>query len=386
VTTSPDAGLYYRDRYWNELPAVVEHLNRRATGAPHPGWMHHLLAHHDGRPFRCALVLNAGNGWVERELVDLGVVESAVGIEHAPALVARARAEAGGRPLRYLEADVNDVELPGGVDLVVNHAAGHHITYIDRVFRRVARVLPPDGVFVHWDYVGPHRNQYPAGMWEAAWQLNRELPEAYRSPMVYDHVPSMVVGDPTEAVHSELVLPVLRRYFHIDHFAALGGAMGYLLLTHNPALLDAPPEVRDPLVARILAADEAWVERDPSSTLFAYVLARPRHEVLADTAQLAAWTDEEEAREALARANGGRYHPPTLVHSLLYPEPDPTPAGVAGDATVPSASGSPVRAELRRRLAAVPGARPAWRWARDQVAVASRRAAPLTGRLRRRPG
>ena len=83
----------------------------------------------------------------------------------------------------------------------MNHAAGHHISHIDRVFRALAARLRPDGVFVSWDYVGPHRNQYPGDMWEAAHRVNVTLPAELRSPMHYPLLEEMLTGDPTEAVH-----------------------------------------------------------------------------------------------------------------------------------------------------------------------------------------
>ena len=318
VVVAGGADIYYRDRYWNDLPRVVEYLNERATGAPHPGWMHHLLAIR-GEPFERALVLNSGNGWVERELIRLGVVHSAVGVEHQPALVeqARSEAEAAGLPATYVQLDTNTGAFPDGpYDLVVNHAAGHHIAYLDRVFRRVAELLPPNGILASWDYVGPHRNQYPAALWEAAWYVNRQLPERFRSQMVYDDVADMIAGDPSEAVHSELLLGVINRYFEVFHHRDLGGPIGYLLLTHNAALLDAAEDEAAELVEQILAADTALVEADPSMNLFAYVLGRPRKSVLEDAAQLSRWTAEEDERELRAAANGGRYYQPTLIAEL----------------------------------------------------------------------
>lgn len=310
--------LYYRDRYWNDHALVVEYLNRRATGTPHPGWMHHLLAQHGGRPFRRALVLNCGNGWVERDLARLGVIEAAVGVDIAPELVAEAAAAAArdGITARYEIADIDRYDIADDVDLVVNHAAGHHITRLDTVFRRIATALPEDGTFVTWDYVGPHRNQYCAAHWEAAHQLNQTLPTAYRSQLVYPSLLGTIDGDPSEAVHSELVLSMLDRYFVVDHLRRLGGAMGYLLITHNAPLLDAPAEISGPIVERILAADEQAITDHPDWNLFAYAIARPRKDVLTDTDSLDRWTAEENDREARAAANGGRYYEPTLLETL----------------------------------------------------------------------
>lgn len=324
----PSSAPYYRDRYWNELDAVNEHLQRRATGEPLTDWIGHLAAWH-GRPFTKALVLNCGNGWVERLLVDRGVVAEAVGIDVSADLLREAGATAGDRPVRYHQADVNAAIFPeGGYDLVVNHAAAHHISHIDRVFRAIAAMLGPDGMFVSWDYVGPHRNQYPGDMWEAAHTVNLELPPGLRSPMHYPRLDEMLVGDPTEAIHSELVLGVMRRYFTIEHERALGGGIAYLLLTHNPAILDKPQDETRPWVAQILDRDAAYTDAAPGRSLFAYAVARPK--ALPDGEVLARWSAEEDEREARATADGGRYYPPTAVADAIARERTrPLPPGEA---------------------------------------------------------
>ena len=312
-----DSSVYYGSGYWNEIPAVYHELNRRATGDPDMGWMQHLRQYH-GRPFSRLLSLNCGNGWVERGLLAHGVAERGVGTDYAEDLLVTARAEAAaaGADLEYVQADINtfafDLE---GIDLVVNHAACHHIAEIDRVMRAICRLLPEDGVFVSWDYVGPHRNQYPLAQWQAVFDANQSLPPALRKDLRYPHLRSMLAGDPTEAIHSELILPVMRRYFDLEHVRYLGGGIAYELFNFNPPFHAVPRP--DDEIARIMALDLAYLGDDPeANTLFAYVIARPRKAALADTKQLARWTAEELQRESAARAADGRYHPTGLLEHL----------------------------------------------------------------------
>jgi SAM-dependent methyltransferase len=393
-TVNSDSSVYYQSGYWNDLPLVQQYLNRRATGDPALSWTEHLVAHH-GRKFAKALVLNCGNGWVERGLVQSGVVAEAVGVDYSEDLLvaARAEAEALGLPLRYAQLDTNSADWPeGGFDLVVNHAAGHHIAYLDRVLRSVAELLPSDGVLVSWDYVGPHRNQYPAAQWEVAWRLNAELPDDFRhAEMVYPHLPTMLHTDPTEAIHAELILPTMRRYFELDYLRALGGGLAYPVLTFNKGVFDRPAEESEPVVAQVLAADEAWTDVQPAArTLFAYAIARPRKAALADTEQLAGWTAAEEDRERRAAADGNRYYPDTLLGAVYdaldrarrevaqyghrlssldgRPEPEP-PASL----TEPGQPGRLARLRANPRLRAVakrvPGSRAAVFWLRRRRAA-----------------
>jgi len=279
-TVATDSSVYYHSGYWNDLTAVQRYMNRRASGDPAVSWSEHL-ATSTGRTFAKALVLNCGNGWVERGLVAAGLVKEAVGVDYAEDLLVSAREEAAkaGLPLRYAQLDTNTAAWPeDGFDLVINHAAGHHVAYVDKVFRSIAELLPEDGLFVSFDYLGAHRNQYPTAQWEAAFGANEALPAHLRNDLLYPHLPTMLVSDPTEAIHAELILPTLRRYFEIDHFRALGGGVAYPVLTFNKAIFAKPetePEVAA-AIEQVLAADAAYTDADPeTTTLFGYVIARP---------------------------------------------------------------------------------------------------------------
>src|SRR5262245_24596989 len=224
-----NSAVYYQGRYWNNHAAVRRHLNERATGDPKIVWYRHAQTF-VGHAFEKALVLNCGNGWVERDILGAGVAKEGIGVDVAPDLLEQARTEAGRQhlTLRYYEVDVNRAVFPeDGYDLVVNHAALHHVTRLDRVLRALCRLLPYDGWLVSWDYVGPHRNQYSPDVMEAAHAVNIELPAHLRADLRYPHLPTMLVTDPSEAVHSELIEITMGRYFDIRYRRTLGGAIAY---------------------------------------------------------------------------------------------------------------------------------------------------------------
>jgi SAM-dependent methyltransferase len=314
MVVNANAGVYYTGQYWNDLPAVRVHLNQRATGDTGTTWAHHALQLR-GRPFEKALFLNCGNGWVEREWLAEGVIKSAVGVDYSDELLAQARTASTGMPIEYHQLDTNTAAFPGeGYDLVVNHAAGHHVARIDKVLRAVCALLPADGWFVSWDYTGPHRNQYGWEQWAAAHRLNNRAPVALRNRLRYPDRSSMVHDDPTEAIHPELFDDVLARYFDVLHDRALGGWLAYLLLTSNDRLFGSPAETVDPWVAEVLRSDAD--EADAGRTLFRYTIAKPNHHVLGEADRLTEWAAEEEARESAAGQNGGIYYPHRLSADL----------------------------------------------------------------------
>jgi SAM-dependent methyltransferase len=314
------SGVYYGGMYWNNLPGVAAYINEAATGNPNVSWYEHLLAYH-GQPFRRALSLNCGNGWVDRDLVTRGIAQRVVGVDVSEELLALARvgAASAGLEIEYIQADINSFEFDvGEVDLVVNFAAAHHITFIDRVFRQIAHLLGPDGIFVSHDYVGPHRNQYPAGLWEQICRLNDTLPAELRKRLCYPHLPTMIETDPTEAIHSELFGATLCRYFEPQVTMPLGGALAYEVLTFNEALHVAyqnGSEAALDAVKTVLAADRSERELRPDTSLFQYCIATPKREA-AEQQTLDRWRLEEAERERAASSSNGKYYPGTLVGDL----------------------------------------------------------------------
>jgi hypothetical protein len=114
-----------------------------------------------------------------------------------------------------------------------------------------------------------------------------------------------------------LLLDTFARYFTLDEYVPLGGAIAYPLITHNERLLDAPEAETAPHVERLLALDAEYLHAHPERTLFAYFAGRPRKDVLVDDAQLAEWSAEEEAREQVALANGGEYYARTWLQETM---------------------------------------------------------------------
>jgi SAM-dependent methyltransferase len=317
INTTED--VYYKGRYWNDFPQTVQLLNELVSGHPVISWQLHFHEWTGHRRFRKALILNCGNGWVERELIEHSICIEAVGIDCSSALLeeAREKARAGGLQLRYYEMDVNTANFPeAGYDLVVNHAAGHHIAYIDRVFRALSAILDDDGYFVGFDYVGPHRNQYPYAQWKAACRVNETIPPEMRQDMRYPHLPTMIATDPTEAIHSELLIATLEHYFEVERLVRLGGAIAYLILTFNDRLFKAGAEVRERWVGHVLEQDRKYSAEHPESSLFAYYVARPRKLELSDEETLRRREAEEVDREERAKRNGGYYYPLTPFQKL----------------------------------------------------------------------
>lgn len=317
VIAASSGSVYYSGNYWNDFVAVRAILNRRATGEEQLEWYNYFFKQHPG-PYKKVLMLNCGNGWLERKMHKRGYITELVGVDYSDELLDEARKKAGKLPFRYYHMDINTGSFPeADFDLVINHAAAHHIAKLNKVFRRLLEITTNDALFVNYDYVGPHRNQYSMQQWHAASKLNKLLPETCQQALGYPHLPTMLVTDPSEAVHAELILETMGRYFTVDAFRPLGGALAYLLLTHNEAIQNAPKRTVARALKTIMDADETYLAEHPESTMFAYWVAKPDKAVLRQTALLNTWQQAEDEREKNAVQAKGHYYDLEPIQELF---------------------------------------------------------------------
>jgi SAM-dependent methyltransferase len=308
TTVNDNSSVYYSSRYWNDLPQVLAYMSENFTGDPRKWWVADVKERFCAQPFGLGLVPACGNGWVERELVDRGLVDRVVAFDYSPDLLAAAVRDRGPRRIHYVRADLNRISFPpDGFDVVFNVAALHHVQYIDRFCRLLCEALKPSGVLVSFDYIGPHRNQYSWRHWRCIRRVNRRLPTSVRKdPLRRAHLPTMLRTDPTEAIHSELIMTTIARYFDVERHDTAGG-IAYELLSQNPRLDALGAEAADPYVREVLAWDRHYTERGAVPPLFSYLLARPRKAALEDRERLRGFEEEERRREARAQARGGVY-------------------------------------------------------------------------------
>jgi SAM-dependent methyltransferase len=307
VNDNPE--IYYSGTYWNDYKPVVEYMSRCFTGDPATWWEEDFQRRFCAEPFQSALFLNCGNGWVERKFIDKGMAASATAFDYSAELVAAAEVAKEDRPITYFQADANTVDFgENRFDLVVNVAALHHVQKLDRLHRKLCEATRPRGLFVNFEYIGPARNQYGKQQWQIIEEQNAGLPERIRKErLLMPHLPTMLVTDPTEAIHSDLILDVQARYFDIFERHDTGGGIAYQLLTHNPKLQGIPePELAE-LLRPLLDTDWRLTQEGRVPAMFTYFLSRPRKEALRKRTRLWLHGLQEKGREGLARRRRGVY-------------------------------------------------------------------------------
>lgn len=304
-----NSDIYYKGKYWNDIPMVLRYMCKNFTGNEKKWWVDDFKDRYARKPFKHALFLNCGDGRHEIEFYDKGIASEITAFDISPELVKIAKRNKGRRKINFFVDDANKIKLKSNqFDLVVNVAALHHVQYVNRLCREIAKSLKPNGFIVNFDYVGSHRNQYPIFSWIIVRAINKLLPaNVKKSPIGYPHIPTMLATDPTEAIHAELVETMLGRYFNIIENHKTGGGIAYDLLTHNENLNRLNKKVLNKYVAKILVLDRMLVKLGIAPNLFSYIVAKPNKKILKSIAQIKNWDKEENTREEIAANCRGVY-------------------------------------------------------------------------------
>lgn len=254
---------------WTASPVVRRYLHALVSGDPNCDWLTWVEAAHLPAEGGRALVLGCGSGWLERALAGRGRYRSIVACDFAAETVSRARNAAvavGITSIDYMVLDLENEELPAGpFDVVIANDVLHHITGLEPLYARINGALSPDGKLVFNEYVGPNRFQYGDRRMELVNRYLRILPDRLRWDPITGRVlwkrervsaEQLVVDDPTEAVRSEEVLPLARRFFRPEKEYPYGGGL------LNPLLFGIVSNFRsgdpwdDMLMSRLCAAEQ----------------------------------------------------------------------------------------------------------------------------------
>jgi len=254
---------------WTASPIVRRYLHALVSGDPNCDWLTWVEHMHLAPKLARALVLGCGSGWLERALALRGRFRSIVACDFAAETVTRARktAEDEGFPgIEYRVLDLERESLPDGpFDAIFANDVFHHITGLEPLYARIHGALAPEGKLFFNEYVGPNRFQYSDERMELLNRYLRVLPDRLRFDPIGGRIlwrrertdaKQLAADDPTEAVRSEDVLPLARRFFRAEKEYPYGGGL------LNPLLFGIVSNFRpgdpwdDMLLKRLCGAEE----------------------------------------------------------------------------------------------------------------------------------
>jgi len=241
--------------------------------------------------------------------------------------------------IRYQCQDINQIKLPERTyDLTIAISALHHIKELEHVYKEISRALKKDGKLVVLDYVGPTRFQFGQRQREIIDAVFQLIPESlrrivtvaptdsknsdlesfqlvqdpvkessyirwvrkrhlfqklkksriiqkirgvkedlsYKQRVHFPTVNEIVRVDPSEAVRSAEVVPVLKKYFHIESFKPLGGALLHFLLYQISGNFDSGNPLGSKFLDLLFKIEDLLMESGDLNSDLVFLIASPK--------------------------------------------------------------------------------------------------------------
>lgn len=268
-------------------PVVRAYLNRRVSGDPEEDWLSHTWGRWVRGEGLRVLVLGCGEGWLERSIGgrrDIAFIDACDVAEEAVERARRLAREAGLERIRYHVVDLNVDPLPSpAYDVIIAHSVLHHVEHLDHCYGALQKALPPHGVLILNEYVGPSRFQFSDAQMEVINRLMSRLPETLRRSAATDGtygakavptVEEMIATDPSEAVRSDELVARTRRDFSVVEEVACGGTVLHHMLYDIVQNFDPAEPLDNRLLAFLCWTEETLVDEGLLPSDFVVMVAR----------------------------------------------------------------------------------------------------------------
>ena len=236
-------------------------------------------------PSHHALEIGCGGGDLAFGLIDAGTCEriDAFDLAEGAVVAAQARTRECGLPsLRFHLLDGNTWCMPRRqYDFVYASHALHHIDNLEHLFGQAATALQPGGVFFADDYIGPSRMQYSDAHLAVMNKALATLPEskrqersgALKTQIERRPIALYLQNDPSEAVRSAEIIPVMRRFFDVE-VVPMGMSLSFEVLLEIIHNFDPDDHGDNALIDGIIALEQQAERSGQAEPLFACLVAR----------------------------------------------------------------------------------------------------------------
>jgi SAM-dependent methyltransferase len=230
-------------RSWWQSPVVVGEVQRRITGQADKPVEEYFRDRHCPRSLGRGLSLGAGEGRLERSMLELGVCDEILGVDISEARVERATAAIPGALGKRLAFECHNLETwrpSGHFDLVIARDVLHHIARLEALCDALEELLRPGSLLYVDEYVGPARFQWTDKQLEVIARLLDRLSPSLVADLIEPArgsrrraqrptVENMIAADPSESVRSDELAGILASRFDVVERRPYGGAVFHQL-------------------------------------------------------------------------------------------------------------------------------------------------------------
>jgi SAM-dependent methyltransferase len=280
--------------YLWSIPSVCRRANRLITGDPDLDYSAYVSQAYLA-PLQPLHGLSLGCGTGKKELRWANLCRytrlDAYDVSAPRIAYARSQAQAAGRTeIHYYAADIYQVDWPEAhYDVVFVDQSLHHFTPLEALLFKIRDALKSTGYLIASEFVGPTRFQWTDRQLEVINGLLAILPRAYRKRWSNNQVKtrvyrpsrlSMLLGDPSEAVESARIVPLLERHFEIVERQDYGGTILHMLFDDIAAnFLGEDGQEKDETACKLIelcfAVEDTLLELGDIPSDFALLICKP---------------------------------------------------------------------------------------------------------------
>ena len=235
---------------WWIIPEVKQRENIKISGDPGKTFDVYLAEKYFHKNNKIRLLSVAcGTGNREIRMAESNLFEEIHGIDLSDEFIREANQKSKAKKLgniHFEQADFYSFKIRKDYyDIVLFHSALHHFKNIQHIARRVNDTLKDEGYLILNEYVGKNRLQFTKAQLRTMNSLLPGIPPALRKRYLTSstkkkiYAPGllrMIISDPSEAVESETILPVIHENFEIIEEKKTGGDLLMMVLkdiAHN---------------------------------------------------------------------------------------------------------------------------------------------------------
>lgn len=277
--------------HWWEIPAVVAEWNSSISDDPNVDYYEYVSQKHlVTKDSLKALSLGCGTGHRELRWAKSGRFKridaydlSETRIEHATDVANQSRYN---EIINYRVGDIYNIDARENYyDVVLGEHSLHHFSPLEELFTRINRFLAPNGHFIINDFVGPTRFQWTKKQIEISNALLAIFPDKYKRLRNNAKLKSkvrkpsklrMLMDDPSEAVESSNILPLLKKTFDVVEIKEYGGTILQILLNGIAQNFCPPDEISKRLLRSCIEVEAALLASGDISSDFVVAICKKR--------------------------------------------------------------------------------------------------------------
>ena len=260
------------DKCWWDIPAIKKRWNFLVSGDPGIDHCQYISSKYlAARSKLKAVSLGCGLGEREMRWAETGKFERIDGYDVSDTSVRfgneMAKKKGVGDVLKLQMADVYSVPLAENTyDAVIGEMSLHHFSPLETILERISSTLKPDGYLLVDEFVGPTRFQWTNRQLDAINSVLRIFPQQYRTPqgaalskakVRRQGTLSMRLSDPSEAVESSHIVPLLHKIFDVVEIREYGGNLLPMVFNDISSHFMAPDATAEKLLRICFDAEDA---------------------------------------------------------------------------------------------------------------------------------